>query len=30
MKGNPQGLHLVLKAIYYDWMVIGFKDKEYR
>ena len=29
MKGT-QGLHLVLKGIYYDWMVIGFKDKEYR
>jgi hypothetical protein len=29
MKGT-QGLHLPLKVIYYDWMVIGVKDKEYR
>ena len=27
---GTRGLHLVLKGIYYDSMVVGYKDKEYR
>ena len=27
---GTRGLHLVLKGVYYDSMVVGYKDKEYR